>query len=131
MLRSTTHRPRHASDAVAVCAETGATLVGIYDLRRKAGNKHAAALKETLSLVLASPGFLYLAEPSDDATRRPLTGPELAMRLSYFLWGSPPDEALRELGRTGELTKPAVLAAQTDRLLDDPRARHGTPQRDR
>jgi mono/diheme cytochrome c family protein len=97
-------------------------LVGIYDLRRKAGNKHAAALKETLSLVLASPGFLYLAEPSDDATRRPLTGPELAMRLSYFLWGSPPDEALRELGRTGELTKPAVLAAQTDRLLDDPRS---------
>ncbi len=97
-------------------------LVGIYDLRRKAGDKHAAALKETLSLVLSAPGFLYLAEPSDDATRRSLTGPELAMRLSYFLWGGPPDETLRELGQTGELSKPAVLAAQTDRLLDDPRS---------
>ena len=97
-------------------------LLSIYDLRRKAGNKHAAALKETLSLVLASPGFLYLAEPSNDATRRPLTADELAMRLSYFLWGSPPDETLRELARTGELSKPAVLAAQTDRLLDDPRS---------
>ena len=97
-------------------------LLSIYDLRRKAGNKHAAALKETLSLVLASPGFLYLAEPSDDATRRPLTADELAMRLSYFLWGGPPDETLRELARTGELLKPAVLAAQTDRLLDDPRS---------
>jgi mono/diheme cytochrome c family protein len=97
-------------------------LLGIYDLRRKGGNKHAAALKDTLSLVLASPGFLYLAEPSDDATRRPLTGPELAMRLSYFLWGGPPDQTLRELAQSGELLKPAVLAAQTDRLLDDPRS---------
>jgi formylglycine-generating enzyme required for sulfatase activity len=88
-------------------------LLGIYDLRRKAGNKHAAALKETLSLVLASPGFLYLAEPSDDAARRPLTGPELAMRLSYFLWGSPPDEAGRSANETAveaEITRGFLLS---------------------
>lgn len=97
-------------------------LVGIYDLRRKAGDKHAAALKETLSLVLASPGFLYLAEPSDDAARRPLTGQELASRLSYFLWGGPPDEPLLALGRSGELLKPEVLVSQVDRLLADPRS---------
>ena len=97
-------------------------LVGIYDVRRKAGDKHSAALKETLSLVLASPGFLYLAEPSDDTARRPLSGTELALRLSYFLWGGPPDQTLRELAGTGELAKPEVLLAQAERLLDDPRS---------
>lgn len=94
-----------------------------YDVRRKAGDKHAAALKQTLSVALASPMFLYLAEPSTDGTKRPLTDHELAVRLAYFLWSAPPDAELRELARTGELSKPDVLAAQTDRLLDDPRSK--------
>lgn len=97
-------------------------LVDIYDVQRKAGDKHGAALKQTLSVVLASPMFLYLAEPAADAERRPLSGNELAVRLSYFLWGAPPDAELRELGKRGELTKPEVLAAQTERLLNDPRS---------
>ena len=97
-------------------------LLSLYDVRRKAGDKPSAALKETLSVVLSSPMFLYLAEPSADEKRRPLTSEELATRLSYFLWSAPPDSALRDLARNGELLKPAVLAAQTDRLLNDPRA---------
>lgn len=97
-------------------------LLARYDVRRKAGDKHAAALKQTLSVALASPMFLYLAEPSADGKKRPLTDHELAVRLSYFLWSAPPDAELRELARTGELAKPEVLAAQTDRLLDDPRS---------
>ena len=71
----------------------------------KAGDKPSAALKETLSVVLASPMFLYLAEPSPDEKRRPLTDAELATRLSYFLWSAPPDATLRDLAaarRTGE-----------------------------
>ena len=97
-------------------------LAAIHDTQRKAGTKHNAALKETLSVVLAAPMFLYLAEPAQDGKRRPLTGPELATRLSYFLWGSPPDETLLALAKSGELLKADVLAAQTTRLLDDPRA---------
>ena len=97
-------------------------LAGICDTLIKSGSKPGAALKETLSVVLASPMFLYLAEPAPDDKRRPLTGPELATRLSYFLWSAPPDEVLLDLGKRGELLKPAVLAAQTSRLLDDPRA---------
>jgi hypothetical protein len=53
-----------------------------------------------------------------------LDGNELATRLSYFLWGCPPDEQLRDLAETGDLLQPAVLTAQTERLLDDPRS-HG------
>ena len=97
-------------------------LHALYDVRRKAGDKPGAALKETLSVVLSSPMFLYLAEPTADEKRRPLTGAELATRLSYFLWAAPPDAALRDLAKRGDLTKPEVLAAQTERLLDDPRA---------
>lgn len=97
-------------------------LVRLYEVRRKAGDKHSAALKETLAVVLSSPMFLYLAEPIPDEKHRALTGPELATRLAYFLWSAPPDAALRELGKSGELMKPAVLAAQTERLLNDPRS---------
>ena len=97
-------------------------LAGIYDTQLKSGRKHSAALRETLAVVLSSPMFLYLAEPAADEKRRPLTGPELATRLAYFLWSAPPDEPLLELARRGELRKPEVLAAETERLLDDPRA---------
>lgn len=94
-----------------------------YDVRRKAGDKHAAALRQTLSVALASPMFLYLAEPSTDGTKRPLTDQELAVRLSYFLWSAPPDSELRALAQTGTLSNPDVLATQTERLLDDPRSK--------
>ncbi len=97
-------------------------LLDLYDVRRKAGDKHSAALKETLSLVVSSPMFLYLAEPSGDDKRRPLTGIELATRLSYFLWSAPPDATLRDLAKSGDLIKPEVLTAQTERLLNDPRS---------
>lgn len=98
-------------------------LLALYETRRQAGAKHAAALKHTLAVVLASPMFLYLAEPAD-AQPQTLNDPELAVRLAYFLWSAPPDATLRDLAARGELRKPAVLAAQTTRLLDDPRA-HG------
>ncbi len=97
-------------------------LLSLYNVRIKAGDKPNAALKETLSVVLTSPMFLYLAEPSPDDKRRPLSDAELATRLSYFLWSAPPDATLRDLAKRGELKKPEVLAAQTERLLDDPRS---------
>jgi hypothetical protein len=97
-------------------------LQALYDVRTKAGDKHAAALKETLSVVLSSPMFLYLAEPSGGDQRRPLSDPELATRLSYFLWSAPPDSTLRKLAAEGLLAKPGVLAEQTERLLNDPRS---------
>ncbi len=37
-------------------------LTTLYDVRRKAGDAHETALKEPLSVILASPGFLYLQE---------------------------------------------------------------------
>lgn len=96
-------------------------LVSRYHGRRAAGATHPKALSAALAVVLASPRFLYLAEGARAGGAR-LTDHELASRLSYFLWGAPPDATLRDLAGRGELGKPEVLAAQADRLLDDPRS---------
>jgi len=99
------------------------SLMRLHEVRLKAGDKPGAALKETLSVVLASPMFLYLAEPAAGDAPRMLTARELGIRLSYFLWAAPPDQTLRSLADSGALLQPEVLAAQTERLLDDPRAK--------
>ena len=97
-------------------------LAGIYAARRGLGAKHEEALVEAIVSVLSSPRFLYRAEPGPDDGRRDLDGLEVAVRLSYFLWGAPPDATLRRLATRGELLKPEVLESQTNRLLDDPRS---------
>jgi len=48
---------------------------------------------------------------------------ELATRLSYFLWSSAPDAELRAVTASGKLRHRGVLAAQTRRMLRDPRVR--------
>ena len=97
-------------------------LVAAYQSYRADGKKHSEALKDTLAIVLSSPPLLYLAEPVTDGVQRTLSSAELATRLSYFLWGCPPDAVLRKLAENGELEKPEVLSAQVERLLDDPRS---------
>ncbi len=82
------------------------------------------AVLEALAAALASPNFLYLVEldaASDDGGASRLSGAELATRLAMFLWSGLPDDELRELAASGRLHEPAVLAAQVDRMLGDPR----------
>jgi mono/diheme cytochrome c family protein len=112
-------------------------LVRIYEARRKAGDEPLVAIREPMAVILASPGFLYLADPlasasdteadaagdaADEPGSRRLSARELATRLSYFLWAAPPDQQLLGLAASGELRRPAVLAAQVDRLIADPRS---------
>lgn len=78
----------------------------------------AEAMLAAYTAILCSPGFLFLEEQPG-----PLPGTALASRLSYFLWNGPPDAELRTLAANGRLLDPAVLRAQTDRLLDDARAK--------
>ncbi len=102
-------------------------LVAVYEERRGQGENHRQALAEVVAMILASPRFLYLSE-SLDAVWQTRTGAatlsarDFATRLSYFLWSAPPDQTLRDLAGNGTLLKPEVLAAQTTRLLDDPRS---------
>ena len=53
----------------------------------------------------------------------PIGQHELATRLSYFLWATMPDQELSRLADEGKLQDPKVLAAQVERMLDDPRSR--------
>ncbi len=79
------------------------------------------AIRETLAMVLISPDFLYLVEPSG-ASKRPTTDWELASRLSYFLWSTMPDSQLFGLARDGKLSDPKVLRQQVDRMINDKRS---------
>ncbi|MGB8853594.1 MAG: DUF1592 domain-containing protein [Pirellulales bacterium] len=92
-------------------------LVNLFEARMTTGDSFEDAIERSLSVVLASPPFLYLAEPGEAGKPRPLSGVELANRLSYFLWSGPPDEELLGYATRGELSKPDVLAAQVDRLI--------------
>lgn len=92
-------------------------LVALFETRRSMGDSFADALKEPLSVVLASPSFLYLREPSSGAGHRRLNSLELATRLSYFLWSGPPDDELLNLAGSEVLQEPTVLAAQVNRML--------------
>ena len=83
------------------------------------------AIRETLSMVLIQPEFLYLMESSED-TKRELNDWELASRLSYFLWSTMPDQQLFDMAERNRLTQPNVLRAEIDRMLDDPRAKRFT-----
>ena len=82
---------------------------------------------ESLAMVLISPDFLFLVEPSG-AEKRPLNDWEIASRLSYFLWSSMPDERLFDAAEKGHLTKPAKLKRITNTMLKDPRSRQFVDQ---
>ncbi|MEM7386242.1 MAG: DUF1588 domain-containing protein, partial [Verrucomicrobiota bacterium] len=68
--------------------------------------------------------FLYLSERRpDQGNPAPLSGYELATRLSFFLWSTIPDAALIEKARTGILTNRHELDAEVRRMLEDPRSK--------
>lgn len=88
-----------------------------------AGADFDASVRHTLGAMLLSPHFLFRIEGGVDGTAEsPLEGHALASRLSYLLWSSMPDETLTALAQSGELADPAVLWAQAERMLEDPKA---------
>ena len=96
-------------------------LLGFYETGRSAGG-FDMGIRDALAAVLASPYFLYRTEGGDATGVRTLNDIELASRLSFFLWGSIPDDELLQVAMRGELAKPAVLDAQVRRMLQDDRA---------
>lgn len=91
--------------------------VALVAERRAAGLGFAEAMIAGYTAVLASPAFLFLEEQPG-----PLDDHALATRLALFLWNSPPDAALRARADRGELGRPDILRAETERLLTEPRA---------
>jgi mono/diheme cytochrome c family protein len=80
------------------------------------GARFDEALRAAYTLALSSPQFLFRSEKPG-----PLDDHALASRLSYGFWSTAPDEELTSLAAAGKLRDPAVLVAQTRRLINDPR----------
>lgn len=100
--------------------------LAIVNQQLESGAEFRQAYKAGMLGVLASKNFNYLVEGTAGEKRQKLNGFELASRLSYFLWGSMPDERLFEAARAGRLSEPAVLAAEVDRMISDPKIQRFT-----
>ena len=102
-----------------------ADLMALYDEAALDGG-FEIGVREGLQGILISPEFLFRLErePATAASgeRYPLSGVDLASRLSFFLWASGPDAELIDLAGSGRLTEPEVLEQQVERMLDDPRS---------
>lgn len=113
LTRQAYRRPATDSDLEA--------LLNFYQAGRNQGD-FESGIRTALQAILASPEFVFRFErtPAGVAPGRNyrITDLELASRLSYFLWGSAPDEALL----TARLRDPLVLEKQVRRMLADPRA---------
>jgi len=85
-----------------------------------------SGLELALRSILVSPNFLFRFEgqPESAAPNTPyrITDPELASRLSFFLWSSIPDDSLLAAAEKNTLHNPAVLEQQVKRMLADPRS---------
>jgi len=83
-------------------------------------------IETALARVLASPQFIYRIEqqPPALATGQAyrINDLDLASRLSFFLWSSPPDETLLKVAEQGRLKEPAILEQQVRRMLAHPKA---------
>ena len=68
------------------------------------------------------PRFLYLYnQPAVTGKTESIDGYDLASRMSFFLWGSIPDDELLQLAGKGDLAKPTVLKEQVNRMLASPK----------
>ena len=92
-----------------------------------AGGNFEEAIRYILEAMLQSPRFLYRIERHDgDGSTRPADPYELASRISYILWGGPPDDALLAAADQAAAGKApldrAAVESHVRRMLKDPRA---------
>ena len=100
-------------------------LMGFYDQAAREGN-FEIGVRTALQAILSHPSFIFRMEqepegvgPGESYT---LSDVSLASRLSFFLWGTIPDEELLEVAIEGRLTDQEVLEEQVKRMVADPRS---------
>ena len=101
------------------------TLMVLYDQGADRGG-FEEGVRTALQGILAMPDFVFRFEEApaglEPGETYRIPDSALASRLSFFLWGSPPDDELLEVVRSGRLAEADVLEAQARRMLADPRA---------
>ena len=100
-------------------------LMPFYD-RASAKAGFDAGVRASLEAILASPYFIFRLEKAPTDARAGGTyrvaDNDLASRLSFFLWGTPPDQELLAMAARRELSTPGGLERQARKMLADPRA---------
>ncbi|MFP6614463.1 MAG: DUF1592 domain-containing protein, partial [Pirellulales bacterium] len=97
------------------------TYRGISTTLAGTGGDFKEAVSYIIEAMLQSPRFVYRIENQrGDGTAWPVGPYELASRLSYIIWGGPPDADLMKAADTGELGD--QVGVQVQRMLKDPRA---------
>jgi len=87
----------------------------LIQVRLQDGDSFAAAMLATYKAFLCSRHFLFVSEPRNNDAYA------VASRLSHFLTNTRPDKQLMEMAAIGQLSDPAVLRAETNRLIADER----------
>lgn len=100
--------------------------VKVIEREIAAGEKFPAAYRAAMVGILTSKNFYYLEEGSASLQRDRVNDWELASRLSYFLWGSMPDDELFAAAQTGQLHEAERLKTQLARMLGDPKIKRFT-----
>jgi hypothetical protein len=135
-------RPESASDA-RPCAENIVTRIGAEAYRRPLSPEDVdgimsfydtgaeqegfeTGVRSAIEAILASPHFVFRVERQPEGVNPGdsyrLDDFDLASRLSFFLWGSIPDEELRAAAEAGRLSDSDEIERQTRRMLADPRS---------
>ncbi|MEP7346142.1 MAG: DUF1592 domain-containing protein, partial [Gemmatimonadaceae bacterium] len=100
-------------------------LMSFYDQGASAGG-FELGIRTALEAILSSPHFIFRVETVPARTKAgdaySISSLDLASRMSFFLWGTPPDEKLLALARRGALADTITLRAQVRRMLADPRS---------
>jgi len=102
-----------------------AELMPLYEQGAAAGG-FDGGIREALQAMLSSLHFVFRVEDvpaglTPGAVYR-LSDMDLASRLSFFLWGTIPDEALIDVAARGTLSRPQIYEQQIRRMLADPRS---------
>jgi hypothetical protein len=113
-----------------VAPDEAADLLALYTAQRApdVGATFEDAVSAVIAGMIQTPYFLYHwelgASPAlKDGNLVKLNSWEIASRLSYFLWSTMPDDKLFEAASKGELSTADQIAAQTQRMLADPKAK--------
>ena len=102
---------------------------GILTAVASAGGSFDQGVGLMVEAMLQSPRFIYRIEQQrGSGGERRVNDFELASRLSYIIWGGPPDAKLFEEAREGRLSDDNQCRAQVRRMLKDPRAKKRSRQ---
>ena len=98
-------------------------LLSFFNRGREQGGSFDEGIQFALEFILSDPDFLIRsyhapANLADGATFD-LSDAELATRLAFFLWSSPPDEELLQVAESGTLSDPQIYEQQVRRMLKE------------